>query len=126
MKKKIQLIMEVRSYFSNINKLFLISILVSFLISGCQKAIFVPAVRKNDLEVNQKAATVTQPAKYFICGNSTYPCKPVTYKWQRTAAHHTTSHKAVSHKHSKLMINKPKEQQYEAPTTVKSCKINPS
>ena len=126
MKKKLQLIMVVRNCILNINKLFLISILVSFLISGCQKAIFVPAVRKNDLQVIQKPETVTQPAKFIICGNSTYPCRPVTYKWQKPAAHHTTRHRAVSHKHSKLMINKPKEQQHEAPVTVKSCKINPS
>lgn len=101
-------------------------IITSMLLASCQKIIWVPAVRQPDLRVDQRHETATQPAKYYICGNTRYPCRPVTYKWQRAAIYHPTRHKAVSHKHSKLMINKPKEQQHEEPVTVKSCKINPN
>lgn len=123
MKTKLQLMIAVRK-FLKMNRLFLISILVGFLVTGCQKVIWVPAVRVTDMQVNQKSETTIQPAKYYICGNTQYPCRPVTNKRQKATSHHIAKQRTGSRKNSTLLINKPKEQHHEAPVTVKSCKIN--
>jgi hypothetical protein len=93
------------------------------LLTSCQKTIWVPALRQPDLRISQHPATITQPPKYYVCGNVQYPCRPVTYKWQAASVRHINKHKSVSRHHPKLMINKPQEHQYEVPRTVKSCKI---
>ena len=116
-----------KSFFEKIKSISFVCLLMitTSLVTSCQKTICVPVSRHPDLRISQRPATITQPAKYYVCGNAQYPCKPVTYKWQATAVHHINKHKSVSRHHSKLMINKPKEHQYEVPSTVKSCKIIP-
>ncbi len=114
-----------KSFFVKIKSTSFVCLLMitASLVTSCQKTIWVPALRQPDLRFGQHPATITQPAKYYVCGNAQYPCRPVTYKRQARAVHHINNHKSVSRYHSKLKINKPKEHQYEVPRTVKSCKI---
>lgn len=99
-------------------------VITSMFLASCQKTIWVPSVRRPDFTVNQRQETITQPAKYYVCGNIQYPCRPVTNKRQKPTVHHIAKQRTGSRKNSILLINKPKEQHHEAPVTVKSCKIN--
>lgn len=114
-----------KSYFVKIKSISFVCLLMisTSLVTSCQKTIWVPVLRQSDLRISQNPATITQPAKYYVCGNAQYACRPATYKWRATATHHINKHKSLPNHNSKPTINKPKEHQYEVPRTVKSCRI---
>lgn len=52
--------------------------LATIFLTGCQKKAYVPMVPLYPFAVNQGFANATQPAQFFVCGNSQYPCNKVT------------------------------------------------
>lgn len=115
-----------KKFFLKIKSISFVCVLMitTSLITSCQKTVWVPALNRPDLRISQHQETTTQPAKYYVCGNTQYPCRPVTNKRQKVTVHHIAKQRTGSRKSSTLLINKPKEQHHEAPVTVKSCKIN--
>src|SRR3990167_11431091 len=93
------------------------------LITGCQQTIWIPALKLPELRVNQQSETVAQPAKYYVCGNDQYPCRNVTHKWQVPIIHHPAKNQSHTCHQSKLIINKPKENQYALSTKTSSCHV---
>lgn len=53
--------------------------LTGFLLSGCcQKTIYISNQPIKEIGISQRPATLTQPAQFYLCGNSYYPCQTVT------------------------------------------------
>lgn len=114
-----------KSFFEKIKSVtFIFSLmLTTSLVTSCQKSILVSDLKQPDLRINQRPATITQPARYYVCGGCQYPCRSVTNKWQKSSSRRTNKHQSVSNQKSKLMNKKPKEHHHAVPNKIRSCQI---
>ena len=49
--------------------------LITFIMTGCQKTIFIPIKPSCQFRINQQLATESFPAQFYVCGNDCYPCQ---------------------------------------------------
>src|SRR5579872_1379695 len=69
------------------------------MMTGCQKNIYFPIQPAGIFSVNEKLATPTQPAQFYLCGNNCYPCQKNSNRW---SGHHKAVKKNV---HMKIFKN---------------------
>ncbi len=95
----------------NIKKLFSyyfpVFLIIGCLLAGCQKTIYFCETPVHKVSVNQTIATHIQPAKFYLCGNSAYPCKD------------TQLGKSI--RHSKTSLKQFKRKSYENHVAKKIC-----
>lgn len=83
---------------------------IAVLITGCCHTVYLPITKHPQLGVNQEPSTSTQPEQFYVCGNTQYPCKTTTYRWQ-----------AKPRNKSNLMINNSMEKYHEKSKKSRKC-----
>jgi len=58
-----------------------ISLIWFLSVSGCQKNIYLPLQYPTKTSFNERLATKSQPAKFYVCGNCSHPCQKITNRW---------------------------------------------
>lgn len=100
------------SHYKIVNKFiydYLIKILsvifFGIILTGCHETIYICCQPINKISVTQRLANTTQPAEFYLCGNSLYPCHQVNTS--RDLTHHQLKRKLYEkHAAKKLCIIK--------------------
>lgn len=97
----------VGNFFKKILAIFLLA--NSFLLSGCQKSVYLCEQPIRQLSVKEIPAASTHPAQFYLCGSIHYPCSVTNYR------QYVPLHYSMSSHHPQ------KRKAYEKPITKQAC-----